>query len=627
MLTVWCLAVAFFSPWVVGAPLTWLAHRCRTLRPTEWLWAPFVGLVAIICVLQNLVVFADLPIRQTTGWFWASVGLSWAGMFATQSGRKSFQWLPLRVIALSLTVYLLQGIGVVAQGVEWYRGNMLSDQFQYVAMAQFVMTEPFSTDWSNVGEHAWLVVPLSLKGERFGQSVVHAFFAVTAARDAIDLYFPTQLLAAGLLVPAGVLLARQCGLPRWLVQWTAVTMGLAPATAVLAARCYLSHALCVPALVVFLAAVIRLSRGGGWRALPAVMIAFQLGFAVYTEFAPLFFGTATVALATGWLCRYISVGRVLGVGGGLILAVFANPAALANLVVIAQRSSAAGPAMTLEYPTTVWMTTLWLHTGKALAVVFRPHLSGAQVFVFACFGMAACGAVWALGRAIRDGKHGIPIAACYSLLVPPVAVWLLRPESSYVLGKLVWTLTPIAVLSVAFALHGLTRTARFAARGVAGFLVLMLAIQSYFEQRAVMQDRVGNKPALIWRDPDLREICDELRRRPQSDVVIALDEERRPNVPATANAAICFGGRHHHIQIAAPQRIWHTDIERVPVPQLTNITAIPTGTLVVVLRGSSLLARTPADVLVSNGTYQLIRVSEPVDGSVTRLMLSETARR
>ncbi len=635
MLTVWCLAVAFLSPWLVGTPLTWLLHPSRPLRPTEWLWAPFVGLAAIICVLQNLTIFADLPIQQTARWFWAGVGLSWVGMLATPSGRKSFRHFPARLVGLAVAVFLLQGIGVLAEGVARHRGNMLSDQFQYVATAEFLLTEPFSTDWSSMGERPWLVLPLALKGDRLGQSVVHAFFAATAGRDALDLYFPTQLLAAGLLVPAGVLLARQCGLPRWLCEWTAVAIGLAPATALLAARCYLSHALCVPVLVTFLAAMIRLSRGGGWRPLPGAMAAFGLGFAIYTEFAPLFLGSAAAALATGWLCRRIPLARVVGVAGGLVLAALANPAAVVNAVAVAQRSVAAGPAMALEYPTSVWLATFWLHTSKALVVVFRPHFCGAQVLVFGCFAAAACGAVWAFGRAISDGKRRIPLAACYSQLVPPVAVWLLRPESSYVLGKLLWTLAPVAVLSVAFAFHGLTRTAlfvgspraRLAARAAAGALVLTLAVQSYFEQRAVLQDRVGNEPALVWRDPDLNEIREDLRRRPCGDLVIALDAERKPLVPATANAAICYDARHHRIRVATPQRIWQTDIEHVPAPQLTDIPSIPAGTLVVVRRDSPLLARTHAEVLVSNNTYQLLRLTEPVDGSVTRLLMTETARR
>ncbi|CAN0196433.1 unnamed protein product, partial [Phaeothamnion confervicola] len=180
-----------------------------------------------------------------------------------------------------------------------YRGNLQTDQYQYVLIGQFLIDEPFRTDVTDIGPRPWVLQAYTLKSDRLGQSVVHGFVAVVAGRDALDLFFPVVLLGAALLCPATFLLCPQFGLPRRLWPAVAVTVGIAPGTEFLISSCFLSHMLCMPALVASLAGASRLARGGGPRPLFGTAAALALGFAVYTEFAPLFFGTAAAALATG----------------------------------------------------------------------------------------------------------------------------------------------------------------------------------------------------------------------------------------------------------------------------------------------------------------------------------------
>src|SRR5262245_61744264 len=142
MLSAWCLGVAFLSPWVVGTPLLWLLHGCRSLRRIDWLWVPFVGLAGIICPLQCLVVFANLPLSQTAPWFWAALAVFWVVFVATRSGRRSLRTVSLRVVTLSLVAYLAVAAGLVAHGVEEYRGNVLSDQFISVVWATLLIDFP-----------------------------------------------------------------------------------------------------------------------------------------------------------------------------------------------------------------------------------------------------------------------------------------------------------------------------------------------------------------------------------------------------------------------------------------------------------------------------------------------------
>ena len=443
MLTTWCLTVAFLTPWAVGIPALWLIRGCRVPRPSDWLWAPFIGLAALVCALQPLVVFADIPLRHSAPWFVTGVAIGWAALLMCRSGRASVRGFPLRVAALSLAVYLASGVGVLAEGAEQYRGNMLSDQYQYVALAQFLVEEPISTGWPDLGQRPWLVQPVALKAERLGQSVVHGFLAVVTRRDALDLYFPTQLLGPALLCPAVLLLATQFRFNRRLATCAAVASALAPGTATLQSLCFLSQALCVPALVAFLAAVVRLSRGGGLRPLPYAAAAFGFGFAVYTEFTPLFLGAAGAALVTGWVHGSIRARRIAAVVAGLAVAVAVFPAAAAGAVTVWERSLECGSRMTLNSPVPVWAACLWVNSDSAYRFVMANYAIKVRILVSLSFTLTAAGAVALAIGALRGNRGALPaVVGVGSLLVPPLFLWVVRPGSVYMISKLLWTLTP-----------------------------------------------------------------------------------------------------------------------------------------------------------------------------------------
>jgi hypothetical protein len=620
VVTAWCLAVAFLAPWVVGAPLRWLVGGCRPLRPGDWLWVPLAGLAGIVLPLQNLAVWADLPLARTVPWFWCAVAAGWGAMLGSRAGRASLRRVPWRVLALALAVYLSAGVGVLAQGVERYRGNMLSDQYHYVVLAQFLADEPFSTDWPDVGQRPWLVMPVALKDDRLGQSVIQAFLAVSAGREALDLFFPTQLLGVGLLCPAVLLLGRQLGLSRRASAWAAAASGLAPGVLFLQSNCYLSHALCLPALVAFLAAVVRLARGGGWRPLPDAMTALGLGFAVYTEFAPLFLGAGAAALALGKLAGHVGAGRVLGVTAALALALCANPAAVAGAVSVCGRGAGHGAGMSLQYPLPVWVAGVWLHQEKAVRVGHRLAATPAHALAFGGFAAAALGAGWSARRALRGGRRRLPALACCSLAVPPLLVWLVRPESVYVISKLLWTLTPVLVLFVAFALQAAGerlraarwRPIRAVAPAAAGVLLVTLGIQSLLEQRSVARGWDEHGPSRVWNDPDLRQLCGVVRRQPSADVVVALRGDGGETTPSAASGALCYHARRHRFRLADPRRVWMVELREIPAGQLTP-SAVPAGALVVRRRESRPLPVGAAEVVFANRTYELVRLAGPCE--------------
>jgi hypothetical protein len=517
------------------------------------------------------------------------------------------------VILLALAVYLGQGVGVVAQGVEQYRGNLFSDQYPYVVLAQFLMDEPFSTEWDDVGERPWVVLPVALKVDRIGQSIVHGTFAVTAGRDALDLFFPCVLLGPGLMVPAVFLLGPQCGLPRRWTTWAALAAGMSPGVEYLVSRCFLSHALCLATLVAFLAAVIRLARGGGWRTLPCAIATSVVGGSVYTEFAPLFAGCATAALVVGVLRGHIAWGRGATILAVLVLAQSLNPAALVGAVRVWHRGTSHGAVMKTNYRVSVWLSAVWLNFGKAYQTgQRRDPVAGA--YVVGVTGGAVLGALVLAGRGIRSRRRLLPAVACAALVVPPAILELAHPESDYVIGKLVLTLAPVLVVFLACGLHALSRVPVLRGRSVpvlAGLLLAFFAVQSGLEQRGQVRGGVDVGVANTWNEPGLQQVCAALRTQERADVVIAIDGDGGGSLPATVTSAICYHGRPHRIRLARPQRVWMWELDIIPASKLRAPADLPAGTLVVTRDSTHALLNCSHEVVVRNGTYQLVRLSEP----------------
>jgi hypothetical protein len=614
MLTAWCLALGFSAPWVVGAPVCWALLGCRILRPGDWLWVPFIGLAATIGPLQTLVVFVDLPLVQTAPWFWSATALLWGLMLASRSGRASLGTVPRRIILFALLAYLGQGVGVAARGVERYHGNLHSDQYHYILLAQFLMDEPFSLDWNQLGERPWLVMGLVFKGDRIGQSVLHGLLAATAGRDAIDLFFPTVLLGPSLMVPAVFLLGPQCGLSRRWTTWAALAAAAAPGVEFLVTCCFLSHALCLSPLVAFLAGVIRLARGGRvWRALPGTAAALVVGVAVYTEFAPLFAGVAAVALTAGLVYKYVTLKRAAAVSAALVLAGALNPAAVASAgAVFAHRAQHS--EMRTHCRTSVWLALYWLHYEKATLTGGRVDHTVAHLFFYGATAAAAMGALVLAIRGVRADRRLAPALGSVALVGPPVALWVVRPGSEYVIAKLVLTLAPLAMVFLACGFRALARTrvpGPAAARTAAVLVFAVLVMQSGLEQRSRMRGGNDVGPAALWNDPRFREVCDALVAQPRADVVIAIGADGTEDLPSPVSGAICYFARHHRIRLAAPLRVWQFPLDRFPAPQLAQTGDLAPGTLLITRDNPRKFTSAAFVPVVTNSAYQLVRLTEP----------------
>src|SRR4029079_15099220 len=126
--TILCIAVVVVSIVAVGIPFRWLLHGRRPLGEQEWIEAPFLGIAAIILVLQNLV-YLDLPLRYTTPLLWAITLAGWVLMYRTGQLSASLATAPLDLLGTALIVYLLQGIGLILVGARSYMGRAWGDQY------------------------------------------------------------------------------------------------------------------------------------------------------------------------------------------------------------------------------------------------------------------------------------------------------------------------------------------------------------------------------------------------------------------------------------------------------------------------------------------------------------------
>jgi hypothetical protein len=624
MLTAWCLLVAFLTPWVVGAPVLWVLRGGRAIQRPDWLWTPFIGLAALVCVLQNLAVYADRPLHLTVPWVWAVVACGWVLLLLTPGGRASVRTVPVRILALAAVVYLIQAVGVITSGVDRYRGNLVSDQYNYVLGTQFMMEERFSTEWSDVGQRPWLLLPVTLKTDRLGQYVIQGFFAESIGSDALHLFFPTIYLGAALVVPALRLLAPRVGLFGWRASSAAALGGLVPGLTAITIDCYMSHALFTPILFAFLAALLRATRR--WSALVPAVLTFVLGYSVYTEFAPLLVGVGAVALGAGWLWCGIGWKRVLVVGACLATAPLLDPAVVKTFSTILARTKDQGLHMGANMTWGYMAAHAWLDRLRSSEDLSTPTAAVRFCFVAGCYALALAGWFRAglLGYRYRRTLSGVAAVGALVLLL----LVGLCAGARYPVYKTLATSAPLLVLGIAlWARPGRTTPTLKpgapenpgGALSVGGWgqrlapkKWILSALAAWFifltvSQPAVRKIRVYTQARDAWNEPDLLALTDSLRAQPPSDVVVMLGDGGNSWV---ISGALFYHGRHHRMWVASPKKMWFDELGRFPAPQLSaDTSALKPGALVVA--DETLLARAgvSGEVVQRSTHYVLVRVN------------------
>jgi hypothetical protein len=579
LVTLWCLAVVLGGLALVGVPLTWLLNGRRPLTEADHVAAPFLGAAAAVVVLQNLV-YLDVPLRLSTPCFWAATAAAWLWFWrggGLRAGLKTYPWALLAPLALVVAV---QGGGLLLVGAREYLGRAWPDQYNYTCIAQFLMDVPFHTPWPALGDRPYLINAVALKDDRIGQSVLHGFFAVSSGLDAKALFEPSILLGPVLSALAVYALARRFGLgTRWAAA-ASLAAGLTPGLTAVHLECFFSHALGVPFLLFFPAAVDGLREGPGPRPLARAALLFAAGCSIYTEFWGLLLGVALLGLATAVWSHPRKVRFVL-CHAALLLAPFALiPGASGSIWLIYNRRVSL-PMLGELYP--------WAYSLEGLARIWLGDWAGRsgdrwQSFV-RFYGLAVTGLGYlGLCQAWRDrlhqpapsgaepGRGSLSLAtgvAAVALL--PLVILVKDDQHPYQYYKLLMSVGPLLALGLALlwqrpptAPSAAARPGGAAAGGrlraapgllcfgavaaLAGAGAASMTLNSTLKHRKITR----SSNAQVMRQPDVVAVGRLLQKSPGGDLILGFTDP----YGGYLNTWFCYFGRRQQIRMLDPHFIY-----------------------------------------------------------------------
>lgn len=456
LLTAWCIAVVLGSLLAVGVPAVWLAYGRRPLTETNWVEAPFIGLAAVVLILQNLV-YLDVPVLWSAPFVWLAAVAGWIWLWRSGQLRVTFARCPLGLYLTMLAVYLTQGLGMLLIGARFYLGRMWGDQCNYTTLAEYFAHQPYSLPVSEAATQPWMILVVRfLRTDRIGQSMLHAFFSVSSFSDPRILFEPTILLCPAMVVLAIYALARSSGMSRGWSTLTGAAAGLLPALASIHLESYQSQALVTPLLVYIPAALYALLRRPTWRRAATLALIVAAAVSIYTEFLPILLVllaaptlVGAVGMRRGW--------RVLGLVALVLAApVVLNPLSTTAILNVLQRVDI--PMLQHVYP---WafkvegLARLWLGDlvelgqGRLALRAFGLAATGLGFLGLAC----AClpflheaGKTWRIARL----RASFALAfAILSLAILPILVVVRDEDHAYQFYKLLLSVSPLLVLGLA----------------------------------------------------------------------------------------------------------------------------------------------------------------------------------
>jgi hypothetical protein len=457
LITIWCIVIIVISIVAIGAPLRWLLNGRSTFGAYEWIEVPFLGIAAIILILQNLV-YLDLRIHYTAALIWVLALLGWALIYRARQIGAVFAAMPKALFGTALAIYLLQGIGLLIVGARFYVGRAWGDQYNYTVIAQFLADERFSTSLREVGNRPYLVNAINLKWDRIGQSILHGFFAISSLQDAKTLFEPAILLSPALIVLSVYALSRRFSLHHLVALAVAATAGILPGVAAIHLESFLSQALAVPMLLLLPVLLDRLFELPSVGRLATCAIIAAAMTSIYTEFwaillilTLLMIGLAALASARGW--RLLSYWFVLALAPFIL-----NPGFATGTLSIFTRIDK--PVLGNIYP---WAFTiegigrLWLGD---LAVGAPPLLqSGIRAYSLAALALGYYGLLHVCVSRLANVNHlrqdpeqrrSLAFAAgVLALALLPAVIIARDDQHPYQFYKLLLSICPLLVLGIA----------------------------------------------------------------------------------------------------------------------------------------------------------------------------------
>jgi hypothetical protein len=630
VLTFWCILAVLGSLLAVGIPVCWLLGGRKPLAAGAFIRAPFLGMAVIVLVLQNLVML-DVPIKWAAPFFWLALVSLWLWFLISGHVRASFKVFPFSLFGASLLIYLVQGLGLLHDGVHLYVGRAHTDQFNYTSLAQFIMEEPFSTSHATMGQRPFMIPAILIKDDRIGQSVLHGFFAISSLQDAKSLFEPTILLSPALLVLGVYALVRRLGLGHWQALASGMGAGLLPGLSQLHLECFLSHALSVPLVIFWFVLLADLAEQPDWRTFLAAALFVSATASIYTEIWPLLCCAIVLILGVAsW--KNIQATRLWIWAGCLMAAPFVLLLGFVHTFLqITDRlnwkifSEIYPWALQVEGLSRIWLGDLAVSGANTLQALVRPvtlALTGLAYWGLMHF----CVGQWRKGQ--RPGENiqsSVVGALSLCLLVMgsvPILVFLKDDQHPYQFYKLLLSMSPLLVVGLALACHSIAcrRVEELPARSIAGPSRCRTAIAFVLMATILLMGLAGTtnlglktlrlQPQLralcnLFHVPDRQELSRRLETLHDSNLLLASTDTVANNL---LNAWACYFARHNRVWVANPQI---NDIEPKRVPEAAP-TLFPANwpSRLLVLTGPVLGINTAppaprAALIWSNASYQI----------------------
>jgi hypothetical protein len=595
LVTARCVAEVLVGTLAVGVPVRWAIGRCRPLEERAWVEAPFVGIAAVVVPLQALV-YCHVPVRYSAPVLWAVAAVLWAGLCWRGHLGASLRQLPRGLFATCLALYLVHGLGLLLTGARHYVARGWTDVFNYTVMAEFLARHDVHMPLREIGHRPYLWKGVELAYDRIGQSVLHAFHAVSSGGTTRVTFEPTILLFPPLLLLAVYALAR-----RWrLLPGRAFLCGLAaallPGMTLLHLEGFLSHCLALPLLLASLLALDEHQRRRDWAS--AVLAALLLAATanVYTEFLPVIVGAPLLFLATarqrGWglalTCLLLALSPFL-----------LNPLFVPHLMHIVDRmdmrflEGVYAWALEVEGIERIWFGDVvgaapaWLHP------VLRPAALG--LLVLGGYGLVQAG-MRCLTDLEEPGAEPAPsrglALSLLGLLALPFLVLARDAQHPYQVYKLVLTASPLFVLGLGLLarranaarlgrLVPLPLLAGVAAAGLTATVLMVLRVTD-----AKSPERFRGR---LLADPAVRELTDYLERLQGRDIAY----HQTDGVTSTGfylNSWIAYHARHNRLWLANPFFNDGDDLSAIPdLRPITDLNTLPPDVLFLTRRGTVFL--------------------------------------
>ena len=548
-MTAACIAIVLLGPFAIGLPLQWALAGCRPLSATQWIAVPFLGIAGLIIVLQNLV-YANVPIGASAVWCWGAVGAVWIVTSFARSFRSSFRTIPYGIFLVAATVYLLQGFGLLKLGAATYCGRAWNDQYNYTALAQFLVDEKFDTGYAEMGQKPYLIEAIRVKSDRIGQSVAQGFFAASLGAPAKALFEPTIVLSTALITLAIYSWCARFGIVGTKALVCSATAGLLPAVTLVHLESFLSQALAMPLLLFYIPALVECATKPSVEKWLVTLLALAGAASIYTEFLPVFWAITALILLATVILRWIRVPYA-----GLIFATIA----VAPVVFIPGQWSVVrqilgrlgNDTLATLYPwalsrdgiSCIWYGDLW--TAK--------HGNFTRPYALAATGLALCGLLRAWSQVWRVRREPVVrgstefrqafmlLLAIAGLAVLVLAVIARNRSHAYQFYKLLLSCSPLLVLALAlpgFSLRrrisdsaaGLYGRERWSWQGIVQTCVLVSAVLATFDMVKHSTDPNFSYPrtmSFVWQSPEFRELQARLEKTHGKNLFVCVQNPLR----------------------------------------------------------------------------------------------------